>query len=142
MLSKAMKRRLGYTAAYECIAILCSTGLLVLFGNDIARSLPLSMISSVIAVVWNLVWNTLFEFLEKRFSLKGRPVGVRVAHAIGFEGGIAVMSIPVIAWMLNYTLLEAFLAEAGLLVFFLLYTYVFNFVFDKIFGLPESAKTA
>jgi uncharacterized membrane protein len=29
--------------------------------------------------------------------------------------------------------------EAGLLVFFLVYTYAFNWCFDHVFGLPASA---
>ncbi len=140
MISAPMKRRIGYTAAYEAIAIVCSTVLMMLFGNDVTKALPLSMVVSAVAITWNLIWNTFFEFLEKRFSWKGRPVGVRVAHAIGFEGGIALISIPIIAWWLNLSLLVAFFAEIGLLIFFLIYTYVFNFAFDKIFGLPESAK--
>ena len=31
--------------------------------------------------------------------------------------------------------------EAGLLVFFLIYTYVFNWTFDRVFGLPASAES-
>lgn len=140
MVSSAMKRRFGYSLSYECIAILCSTGLLVLLGNSPIRSLPLSIGTSVIAILWNLIWNTFFEYLEAKFKWKGRSVRVRVVHAIGFEGGLALICIPILAWWLNLSLVEAFFTEAGLLIFFLLYTYVFNYTFDKVFGLPESAR--
>lgn len=139
-MSKAMRRRVGYSLSYEGIAILCSTLLLTLFGSDVVRAIPLSITTSVIALIWNVIWNTFFEFLEKRFSWKGRSVPVRIAHAIGFEGGLGLICIPIMAWWLGFTLLEAFFAEAALLAFFLMYTYVFNYLFDKIFGLPESAR--
>lgn len=140
MVSAALKRRVGYSLAYEGIAIVCTTGLLMLLGSSPLRALPLAVATSVLAIVWNLVWNTLFENLEKRFFKKGRSVFVRVAHAVGFEGGLALMCIPLLAWWLGLTLAEALFAEIGLLAFFLVYTYVFNYVFDKLFGLPESAK--
>lgn len=135
-----MKRRVGYSLLYELIAILCTTGLLVLLGNSPEKSLPMAAATSLLAIVWNLIWNTLFETLEKRFGWKGRSVWFRVIHAVGFEGGLAVICIPFLAWWLGIPLNEAFFTEIGLLAFFLVYTYVFNLSFDKIFGLPESAR--
>jgi len=38
------------------------------------------------------------------------------------------------------TLWQAVVMEAGLLVFFMVYTFVFNWCFDRIFGLPASAQ--
>lgn len=138
--SRPVLRRIGYSLSYEGIAIICSTIILTILGNDPIRSLPLSMGTSLLALLWNFVWNTMFETAEKKFNIKGRSTKVRVVHAIGFEGGLAAMCVPLLAWWLEMPLLEAFLTEAGLLVFFLIYTYVFNLTFDKIFGLPESAK--
>ena len=48
--------------------------------------------------------------------------------------------IPLMAWWFGVTLWEATVMEAGLLVFFLVYTYVFNWCFDHVFGLPASAS--
>lgn len=140
MLSSAMKRRIGYSLSYEGIAIICSTTILTLLGNDPIRSLPLSIGTSVIAIIWNLIWNSIFEFMEKRLGWKGRPIGVRVLHAIGFEGGLTVICTPLLAWWLNLPLLTAFFTQIGLLAFFLIYTYIFNYSFDRLFGLPESAS--
>ena len=55
-------------------------------------------------------------------------------------GGLALMLIPMMAWWFDVGLWEATLMEAGLLVFFLVYTYAFNWAFDRIFGLPASAQ--
>jgi uncharacterized membrane protein len=43
---------------------------------------------------------------------------------------------------MNVTLWQALLMDLGLAVFFLAYTFVFNWAFDTIFGLPASATGA
>lgn len=62
-----------------------------------------------------------------------------LAHGIGFEGGLAVMLIPLTAWWLETTLLNALFVEIGILVFFFVYAVSFTWAFDRIFGLPQSA---
>ena len=64
----------------------------------------------------------------------------RVAHALGFEGGLALMLVPLMAWWFGIGLWQALVLEAGLLLFFLAYTYVFNWSFDSVFGLPAAAQ--
>ena len=60
-------------------------------------------------------------------------------QAIGFEGGMGVMLVPFFAWWLDVSLWQAFVLDLELLLFFLGYTFVFNWTFDRIFGLPASA---
>ena len=66
----------------------------------------------------------------------------RVAHAIGFEGGLVFTLVPLFAWWFGVSLWHAFVMDLGLIVFFLGYTFVFNWVFDHLFGLPASAMAA
>jgi uncharacterized membrane protein len=98
-----------------------------------------AMAASAIAVVWNLIFNTLFERWESRQVRRGRSVGRRIAHAIGFEGGLVFTLVPLFAWWLEISLWQAFVLDLGLIVFFLIYTFVFNLLFDRVFGLPASA---
>jgi len=44
------------------------------------------------------------------------------------------------AYWLQTTMLHAFLADLGILAFFLVYAVVFTWSFDLVFGLPASAK--
>ncbi|RCW68123.1 PACE efflux transporter [Pseudorhodoferax soli] len=137
---QGIQRKIVYVTLYEGIAILCaSVGLALLSGQGAGTSTALATVCSVIAVVWNLVFNTLFEAWEKRQPVRGRSVMRRIAHALGFEGGLAAILVPLFAWWLNIGLYEALLFDAALLLFFLVYTFVFNWGFDRVFGLPASA---
>ena len=65
--------------------------------------------------------------------------GQRDASGHGSEGGLVVMLVPFFAWWLEVSLWQAFVLDLGLLLFFLGYTFVFNWAFDRVFGLPASA---
>lgn len=134
-------RRIVYVTLYEAIAIIASSaGMALIFGVDPGHASILSVMASVVAVVWNLVFNTLFEAWEARQPVRTRGLGRRIAHALGFEGGLVVVLVPLMAWWLGIGLLEALVLDIGLIVFFLVYTFVFTWAFDRIFGLPASAR--
>lgn len=110
------------------------------FGKQQSSTLLLAVILSAIALGWNYVFNTLFERWESGQSMKGRSFARRFAHGLGFEGGLCVMLVPVMALWLETSFLKAFMANLGLLAFFFVYAIGFTWAFDKIFGLPESAQ--
>lgn len=131
-----------FVTLYELIAIAASSLLFMAIGQSAGHSGGMAIAASTLAIVWNLTFNHLFEQWEARQSVKGRSVMRRVVHALGFEGGLAMVLIPLMAWWFGVTLWEATVMEAGLLVFFLVYTYVFNWCFDHVFGLPASASAS
>jgi uncharacterized membrane protein len=136
---QGIKRRVVYVSLYELIAVILTSVALALLGHEPAQAGVAAIAASLIALVWNLIWNAIFEYWESRQVVKGRSVGRRVAHAIGFEGGLIVAFVPFFAWWLQVTWWEAFILDLGFLVFFLIYTFVFSLIFDKVFGLPASA---
>lgn len=137
---QGIKRRIVYLSLYEGIAIVMSSvGLALIMGAAPAEAGFLSVAASVIALVWNLLYNMGFEAAEARFGIKGRGLATRIVHALGFEAGLVAVLVPLIAWVLGVTLIEAFLLDLGLIVFFLFYTFAFNLGFDRVFGLPTSA---
>lgn len=139
---QGIKRRVVYVSLYEAIAITLVSVALIVLGHDPLASGSLSVVASTLAVIWNWIWNSLFERWEARQTIRGRSVKRRIAHAIGFEGGLAIILVPVFAWWLSVSVWEAIVLDAGLLMFFLFYTFVYNWGFDKIFGLPRSAMPA
>ena len=134
-------RRVVQAILYEFFAVLATFPVLAyLFEVPMQSTLLLSILMSSIALAWNYLFNTMFEFWERRQTVKGRSPWRRTMHGIGFEGGLVFILVPVMAWWLKISLLEAFLADLGLLIFFFIYTIAFTWVFDKVFGLPLSAR--
>jgi uncharacterized membrane protein len=134
-------RRVVYVSLYELIAIAAATfGLSALSGQGAGHSGIIAVAASAIAVMWNVVWNNLFERWESRQTVRGRGIWRRVAHAIGMEGGLVLMLVPLFAWWFEVSLWDALVMDFWLLVFFLIYTFVFNWLFDRLFGLPRSAS--
>lgn len=134
-------RRVVYISLYEVLAIaLAGLGLMLMSGESLVASGALATATSAVAVVWNLVFNSLFERWEARQPVKGRSVKRRVAHAVIFEAGLVLMLVPLIAWWLGIGLWQALVMDMALVVFFLVYTFIFNWVFDAVFGLPASAR--
>ena len=134
-------RRFVFVTLYELIAIIVSSVLFMAIGLEAGASGVMAVVASTLAIVWNVTFNHLFERWEARQTVKGRSVRRRAVHAMGFEGGLALMLIPLMAWWFDISLWQATVMEAGLLVFFLIYTYVFNWTFDRVFGLPASAQS-
>jgi uncharacterized membrane protein len=56
----------------------------------------------------------------------------RVLHALMFEGGLIIVAVPLIAAWLNISLMQAFMLDIGVLLFFLPYTYVYHWGYDVI----------
>ncbi|KAA3625969.1 MAG: hypothetical protein DWQ08_08590 [Proteobacteria bacterium] len=133
-------RRALQAILYEGIAVLTVTPAIAFaFGEKPLSSFFLSLSMSTIALIWNFLFNTLFELWESRQARGGRSPMRRFAHGVGFEGGLTILLVPVMAIWLDIPYLEAFVANLGFLVFFFFYTIGFTWSFDRVFGLPASA---
>ncbi len=86
---------------------------------------------SVTALLLNMVFNWIFDKLFP-FVNGERPVKIRILHAIGFESTLILFTVPMLAYVLKVSLTEALMIEAGLLIFFLFYTYLYNWSYDQI----------
>jgi uncharacterized membrane protein len=137
---KPKKRRVLQAVLYEAFAIaFVGPVLSVIFDTPPTSAIGLAFVLSSIALGWSYVFNTIFERWEARQSVRGRSFPRRLVHGIGFEGGLVVILVPVMALWLNISALNAFLANLVLLAFFFVYAIGFTWAFDRVFGLPESA---
>lgn len=133
-------RRIVQAVLYEALAVgFVAPVLSLVYGQAPLSALGLTLTMSLIALAWNYGFNAAFERWEARQTVKGRSWARRVAHGTLFEGGLALILVPVMALWLGVSLWEAFVADIGILVFFLVYTVVFTWVFDRVFGLPGAA---
>ena len=110
--------------------------------SDAAESLPIAVMMSVAAVIWNFIYNTVFEAWERRRHIVRRTLWIRSAHAFGFEGGLVLICLPLYMIWYDVGLVKAFMMEVALLLFFLVYTFTFTLIFDKIFSLPYQHESA
>ena len=134
-------RRLIYATTFEVGGVLLSTGLLLAMADTTAgKSLVFSILASTVAMLWNLAFNAGFEAWETRQTVKGRSLARRLAHAILFEAGLVLFLLPLTMWWFSVPLMEALAYEAALIVAFLIYTWIFTWAFDRLFGLPASAR--
>lgn len=46
------------------------------------------------------------------------------------------MALPAMAWWLEISLLEALVLDLGFVVFYLVYAFVYNLLYDKVFPIP------
>jgi uncharacterized membrane protein len=125
---------------YEIFAIaFVGPVLSFIFDEPPASTIGLAVVLSSIALGWSYLFNTIFEHWESRQAVRGRTFMRRLAHGAGFEGGLTLILVPVMALWLNTSPLNAFLANLGLLAFFFIYAIAFTWAFDRVFGLPDSA---
>ena len=134
-------RRILYAISFEAGGILLSAALLLLMAETTAgSSLVFSILASTVAMLWNLAFNAMFEAWETRQTTRGRSLERRIAHALLFEAGLVLALLPLTAWWFSVTLVQALAYEAVLIAAFLIYTWAFTWAFDRIFGLPASAR--
>jgi len=134
------QRRVLQAILYEVFAIAFVGPVLSwAFDKPATSTLALAVLLSAIALTWNYVFNGLFERWEARQVVRGRSFMRRLAHGVGFEGGLTLLLVPVMALWLDISALQAFVANLGLWVFFFVYAVGFTWAFDKVFGLPASA---
>jgi uncharacterized membrane protein len=131
-LSKSLKERVLHALAFEGLAVLLTAPVLSLvLGKSLAHMGALTLMFSTVAMLWNMLFNSLFDRAQRRLDFQ-RTLPVRVAHALLFELGLILVLVPLAAWWLSIGLVEAFLLDIGLLLFFLPYTLAFNWTYDSL----------
>ncbi|WP_194787532.1 PACE efflux transporter [Pseudomonas sp. UFMG81] len=129
---KTLLTRIVHALGFEFFALLlCAPIIALVMDKPLMSAGLLTLAISVTATVWNMLYSYLFDRLQVRMGFQRTPL-VRIAHALGFEGGLILAVVPAAAWWLSIGLVEAFLMEVGLLAFLLPYTYLYNLGFDRL----------
>lgn len=134
------KRRVVHAISYELILLgMFAPATALIFHKNLMESAALGISLSVLALVWNMVYNYGFEHWERRMGYHKRALKQRIMHAVGFEGGFMVITVPIIAWFLQLSLWQTILIDIGFTIMVMMYTFIFQLVFDKLFGEPQLA---
>ncbi|MEB3752885.1 chlorhexidine efflux PACE transporter AceI [Acinetobacter sp. MD2(2019)] len=136
------KKRIIHAVMYEAILlVVIAYGLSYFFSLPLEESGLLMLIMCGISVFWNMIFNALFEKAEQKYQFK-RTVFFRILHAIGFEGGLMIITIPIFAYTLKMNLIDAFLLDFGITNCIFVYTFIYQWCFDAIEQKWFSAKNA
>src|SRR5689334_15670883 len=91
----------------------------------------LTLMVSLMAMSWNMLFNALFDRAQRRMGFE-RTLVARAVHAVLFEIGLVIAVVPLAAWWLDIGLWQAFVLDIAIVLFFLPYTFCFNWAYDHI----------
>lgn len=129
---KSLRERILHALAFEGLAIALSAPALAwLLDKSLVHTGALTLAVSTLAMLWNMAFNAAFDRAQRHLGFS-RGAKVRVAHALLFELGLIVATVPLAAWWLSIGLVQAFVLDIGLLLFFLPYTLGFNWAYDVL----------
>lgn len=124
--------RTFHAASYEIIGIVTSAPIIAFIsGKPLADSGILAIVVSIIAMLWNYAFNWVFDKLHNKYQFK-KNLFVRILHGTAFEVGLILLTVPAISLLFSMGLVDAFLLELGMLIYFFPYTIIFNWVYDKL----------
>ncbi|WP_319762417.1 PACE efflux transporter [Maridesulfovibrio sp.] len=131
--------RIRHTLLFEIIGLCTCTPLASwMLDKDLSRIGIMSITISVTAMVFNYLYNLVFDKILVALNkpVHVRPAWMRGLHAVLFELSLLTMTVPFVAWWLDMTLWNALIADIGFALFFLVYAFAYNWVYDIVFPMP------
>ncbi|MDN4039971.1 PACE efflux transporter [Massilia sp. YIM B02443] len=138
---RTFRDRVRHALLFEAVALaIFIPGSAALFDQPLDHMGVIGIASATIATLWNFVFNVGFDraMLRLRGSIE-KTMPIRVAHTLLFEAGLVVMLIPLIAWTLGIGLWAALLMDVAIVIFYLVYGFLFNIVYDRMFPVAAVA---
>lgn len=129
---KSLGARFVHALGFELIALVICVPVLSWFsGASVARTGMLTLMISLLAMAWNMAFNAMFERVLQHLRLT-RNLAVRAVHALMFEAGLLLVAVPLAAWWLDVSVTNALMLDLGFLLFFLPYTLLYNWAYDRV----------
>ena len=141
-IQRSLWDRLRQVALFEIGGLLLiSPPFVWLSGVPAVDSIGLLLILALVAALWNGGYNTAFDWIEGRLTGRTadrRPWPLRAAHAVGFEGGLLLMTLPIIVLWTRMDWLSALIADIGLALAFMVSAFGFNLAYDRMFPIAAA----
>lgn len=131
-----LSARIIHTIGFEFFGLVIFTPFAMFVLNENLFHIGgLAIVISVMAMVWNLIYNYIYDTIELKLGRHRSQRGavMRIFHAILFETGLLVATLPIVAYVLGMDIIEALLVDLGFVVFYVIYAFVYNYIFDKIY---------
>ncbi|OPX55845.1 Uncharacterized membrane protein [Oceanospirillum multiglobuliferum] len=133
--------RVRYVLCFEVLLILLSAPVIAYaLGKEVLDVGMLTIILSLKAMVINIVYNYFYDRFDARRGIvpTERGAKARLLHAFGFELTLTMTSLPIVMWWLQIGLLKALAMDAVIMAFIVLYTFVFTWIYDRIFPVSQA----
>ncbi len=134
---RSLADRIRQIALFEVGGLLIISPAFAWLGDvPLLDSVGMLALIALIAALWNGAYNTSFDWLEARLTGRTadkRPWSLRLVHALGFELGLLAMSLPVVMLGTGLGWFEALMADLGLVIAYVVYAFVFNIAYDRLF---------
>ncbi|MGX1744602.1 PACE efflux transporter [Bosea robiniae] len=136
--------RVRHTVLFEVLGLaLVIPGGAMLFNLPATHMGVIGVGSATVATLWNFVYNLGFDHAMLRLIGHTRKsLALRVLHALLFEGGLLVLLLPPMAWYLGMGLWQTFVMDLAIVVFYVVYAFLFNLAYDRVFPIPTVPQMA
>lgn len=122
--------RIFHAILFEVLAVILTViGLALFTTHDTGTLTGVVILISLMAMAWNFIFNWGFDQFFTA-SRETRSFKIRVVHTLLFEGGLLCMTLPVVAYILKISLWRAFILDLAMTLFIVVYTLVFNWIYD------------
>ncbi len=124
--------RIFHSVLFEVLAVSLSIIGLAIFTNfDVTTLSGTMIVVATIAMIWNFIYNWIFDqfFTGEKTQ---RTLSLRIFHVVLFELGLLIATVPVMAYLLNVSIWEAFVMDIGVTIFITIYAFTFNWVYDNV----------
>lgn len=142
MSMRSFPDRIRHTVMFEVIGLaLVIPGGAQLFGLPATHMGVIGVGSATVATIWNFFFNLGFDHAMRRLIGHARKdLPTRILHALLFEAGLLVLLLPPIAWYLGMGLWETFLMDLAIVIFYVVYAFLFNLAYDRLFPIPAPER--
>ncbi|WP_102107448.1 PACE efflux transporter [Oceaniglobus roseus] len=134
--------RIRQAVSFEIVGLLIATPLFArVFAHPLDEIGLLALFGATVATLWNYFYNLGFDHALR--CLTGRTtktVSSRVVHAILFEATLLALLLPLFAWWLGISLVEAVLMDLSFAAFYAVYAFVFTWAYDTLFPAETRAE--
>ncbi|GGK21988.1 PACE efflux transporter [Aliivibrio fischeri] len=124
--------RIFHAILFEVLAVSLSIiGLAIFTDHDVTALSGTMIVVATIAMIWNFIYNWIFDqfFTGEKTQ---RTLSLRIFHVILFELGLLFVTVPVMAYLLNVGIWEAFVMDIGVTIFITIYAFAFNLIYDNV----------
>jgi len=135
---RTTRDRIRHALSFEIIAIFIVVPLGAIgFGIPAVDIGILTITGATIATLWNYVYNLGFDrIMYRQLGTTHKTVPLRILHALLFECGLLIATLPIIAFYLGIGIWQALIMDLAFAAFYLIYAFVFNWTYDYVFPIP------